>query len=274
MQIMAVPFKLTTDGFETQWQTNHLAAFLLTKILLPILESTAASSSSKNRVRIINVAVDAALIPLTPKQLDLAHPNLEYVTGAMNGWSATPLTPPNQSWEEAFIPPTNFRPRKRYGHSKIASIIHARALHNRLHGKGISAYSLHPGIVATNLQTADPSLFGTFLRLMVRWYVPSFHPSLPSPDPYQVSRRGMNDGILLISEIRPGASCPACSPWPKGRRRRSFARLVGRPRRIVGDISRRLGKRIRGLIGGMKMRSLWKSCGWRARGWSRGLGFR
>ena len=89
MQIMAVPFKLTPDGFETQWQTNHLAHFLLTKTLLPILESTAASSSSKNRVRIINVSSDAALLPSTPKQLDLANPNLEYVTGAMNGWYAT-----------------------------------------------------------------------------------------------------------------------------------------------------------------------------------------
>lgn len=89
MQIMAVPFKLTPDGFETQWQTNHLAHFLLTKTLLPILESTAASSSSKNRVRIINVSGDVALLPPSPKQLDLAHPNLEYVTGAMNGWYVT-----------------------------------------------------------------------------------------------------------------------------------------------------------------------------------------
>ena len=86
MQIMAVPFKLTTDGFETQWQTNHLGPFLLTKTLLPILESTAASSGSKNRVRIVNVSSDAAILPPTPNQLDLARPNLEHVTGAMNGW--------------------------------------------------------------------------------------------------------------------------------------------------------------------------------------------
>lgn len=145
---MAVPFSLTTDGFETQWQTNHLAPFFLTKTLLPILESTAASSSSKDRVRIVNVASDAAMIPPSPKKLDLERPNLEYVTGAMNGL-------------------------KRYGHSKIASIIHARALHNRLRSKGISAYSVQPGIVATNLLTADASLFGSLVRCMVRWYVVS-----------------------------------------------------------------------------------------------------
>ncbi|KAL9127326.1 MAG: hypothetical protein Q9175_007759 [Cornicularia normoerica] len=141
---MAVPYKLTADGFETQWQTNHLAPFLLVKNLLPILESTAASSSSEHRVRIINVSSDAALLPPSPKQLDLARPNLEYVTGAMNEW-------------------------KRYSHSKIASIIHARALHKRLRTKGISAYSVHPGIVATNLQAAATGLFSIFVRHMIRW---------------------------------------------------------------------------------------------------------
>ena len=85
-QIMAVPFKLTTDGFETQWQTNHLAHFLLTKTLLPLLESTAASSGSKTRVRIVNLSADAAILPPAPKQLDFARPNLEYETGALSGW--------------------------------------------------------------------------------------------------------------------------------------------------------------------------------------------
>lgn len=88
---MASPFKLTTDGYEIQWQTNHLAPFLLSKTLFPILESTAASSNSKDRVRIINVASDGAMMRPTPRQLDLAHPNLEYLTGATDTWYATPL---------------------------------------------------------------------------------------------------------------------------------------------------------------------------------------
>ena len=82
---MAVPFKLTTDGFETQWQTNHLAPFFLVNTLLPLLESTAAASTSKSRVRVVNVSSDAALLT-APKTLDLEHPNLEYVTGPMSGW--------------------------------------------------------------------------------------------------------------------------------------------------------------------------------------------
>ncbi len=75
-------------------------------------------------------------------------------------------------------PFTELRSRVRYGHSKIASIIHARALHNRLRGKGISAYSVQPGIVATSLLDHDPSLWGAFVRRMVRWYVTRLLPWL------------------------------------------------------------------------------------------------
>ena len=34
----------------------------------------------------------------------------------------------------------------------MATLIHARALHDRYHSAGISTYSVQPGIVATNLQ--------------------------------------------------------------------------------------------------------------------------
>ena len=61
--------------------------------------------------------------------------------------------------------------RKRYAHSKMALMIHARAIHNRYHSEGISAFSLHTGIAATNLQSADPTLFGTLIRIMVRWHI-------------------------------------------------------------------------------------------------------
>ncbi|KAI4245874.1 MAG: hypothetical protein LQ352_006503 [Teloschistes flavicans] len=83
--IMAVPFALTVDGFELQWQTNYLAPFLLVKTLLPILKSTAATSPSPSRVRIINVSGDAAL-SLGVKALDLERPNLEYLTGKTAAW--------------------------------------------------------------------------------------------------------------------------------------------------------------------------------------------
>jgi NAD(P)-dependent dehydrogenase (short-subunit alcohol dehydrogenase family) len=82
---MAVPFRLTTDGFETHWQTNYLAPFYLVKLLLPLLKSTAAASTSESRVRVVNVSSEAALLT-APKAFDLEHPNLKYLTGAMPGW--------------------------------------------------------------------------------------------------------------------------------------------------------------------------------------------
>jgi retinol dehydrogenase-12 len=70
--------------------------------------------------------------------------------------------------------------RKRYAHSKLGSILHARALHDRFRHLGITAYSLHPGIIKTNLQAADPTLFGTFIRAAVGWGI--FPGTISIPD--------------------------------------------------------------------------------------------
>lgn len=61
--------------------------------------------------------------------------------------------------------------RKRYAHSKLAVIMQTRAIHNRYRSEGISSFSLHPGIMPTNLQSADPTLFGIFIRKMVHWHL-------------------------------------------------------------------------------------------------------
>lgn len=52
--IMAVPFEISKDGFESQWQTNYVAHWLLTHHLLPTLLST-AKASQPGDVRIVNV---------------------------------------------------------------------------------------------------------------------------------------------------------------------------------------------------------------------------
>ena len=79
---MAAPYGLTEDGYETQWQTNYLSPFLLTKSLLPTMTSTARKNAP---ARIINVVSDAAFVPITP-DLDLEHPNLDHLTGFMAPW--------------------------------------------------------------------------------------------------------------------------------------------------------------------------------------------
>ena len=142
---MATPYALTDSNFELQWQTNHLAPFLFTRSLLPILVSTAAANPNPSiGARIINVSSTGAF-EFAPKYgLDLSNPNLDYEKGSM-------------------------APMKRYGHSKLASVIHARALHERYYkSKGIKAYSVHPGVVFTNLQDGNPTFIGSALKFAVR----------------------------------------------------------------------------------------------------------
>ncbi|RVX73716.1 hypothetical protein B0A52_02606 [Exophiala mesophila] len=120
--IMATPYELTKDGYEAQWQTCFLGHHALTLGLIPLLKSTAAQNPSiKDRVRIINVSSDMAF-SLGPKTINYSDPNM-----------------------------------KRYSHCKQASIIAAKALNDRYQSQGITAYSLHPGVIKTNLQTAGAS---------------------------------------------------------------------------------------------------------------------
>ena len=44
-----------------------------------------------------------------------------------------------------------FVPMKAYGHSKLANILHAKELAERLENTGISVYSLHPGAILTDI---------------------------------------------------------------------------------------------------------------------------
>jgi len=82
---MATPYALTSDGFETQWQTNYISHFFLIKALLPILSSTAAEDPSSNCVRIVNLSSDAVFVPIAPN-LDFENPNLDYIKGMMAAW--------------------------------------------------------------------------------------------------------------------------------------------------------------------------------------------
>jgi NAD(P)-dependent dehydrogenase (short-subunit alcohol dehydrogenase family) len=74
-QIMGVPFGLTADGYELQWQVNYLAPFLFVSELLPLLLTTASTIQSKNRVRVVNLSSDMVTL-LGPKQILLEDVNM------------------------------------------------------------------------------------------------------------------------------------------------------------------------------------------------------
>lgn len=79
--------------------------------------------------------------------------------------------------------------RRRYGHSKQALVRDTKSINDRyssqgtinLHAQsfnfslnntnlGVTAYSLHPGIVATNLQSGDEGVFGKVMRPLIKTF--------------------------------------------------------------------------------------------------------
>lgn len=127
--IMATPYLTSEDGYESQFQTNYLAHWLLTYHLLPLLEATARVAPD-GAVRIVNVS-------------SIGH------TAALKAGIQFDDT----GLQDKFT----FR---RYAQSKLANILHANSLHARYNTSSpddgrarIIAISLHPGEVDTQLNT-------------------------------------------------------------------------------------------------------------------------
>ncbi len=118
--------ELTVDGVERTWALNHLAEFLLTRLLLEKLEASAPA-------RIVNVSSDAHTAGV------IAFDNLqgEKKYGGM----------------------------RIYAQSKLANILFTFALARRLAGKGVTANCLHPGVVATGFGHNTPGLVNAVLNL-------------------------------------------------------------------------------------------------------------
>ena len=111
--VMAVPLGRTADGFETQFGTNHLGHFLLTRELMPLIERGRAP-------RIVNLSSRGHHLD----RVDFYDPN--YRRRDYDKWKA-------------------------YGQSKTANVLFTRGLEDRFGGKGIHAYAVHPGGILTNL---------------------------------------------------------------------------------------------------------------------------
>ncbi|KAL4994478.1 hypothetical protein BDV10DRAFT_203806 [Aspergillus recurvatus] len=124
--VMCVPYEETVDGFEVQIAVNYIGHFLLTKLLLPTLQKT-AESASKGSVRIVNVSSDGHA-KLAPKEgIIFADINMK----------------------------DDFSVWARYGHSKLANVLHSKELARRF--PDILSVSLHPGTVKTNLSAGPVS---------------------------------------------------------------------------------------------------------------------
>nr|ABK22403.1 unknown [Picea sitchensis] len=126
---MLCPFKLSEDGLEMQFATNHVGHFLLTHLLLDNMKKTAKVTGVEGRV--VN--------------LSSAGHFFTYGEGIRF----------NRINDES-----GYSDHKAYGQSKLANILHANELSRRLkeEGANVTANSVHPGCIMTNLMRYSMNL--------------------------------------------------------------------------------------------------------------------
>ncbi|MFT3694801.1 MAG: SDR family oxidoreductase [Kofleriaceae bacterium] len=118
---------LTKDGFELTFGTNHLGPYLFTRLLLDTISKTPGA-------RIVNVSSHSHY------QAKKLH--FDRVKGMTR--SRTGL--------------------KEYEESKLANVLFTKSLAEKLSGTGVTAYAVHPGMVATEI-----------------WSKSDLFPKLPAP---------------------------------------------------------------------------------------------
>lgn len=143
--VMAPPFMLSQDNIELQFATNHLGHFLLTNLLLQNLKNTAQASHKEGRI--VNVS-------------SLGH-RFTYREGIRF---------------DKINDKDSYTAILAYGQSKLANILHANELarHFKEEGADITANSLHPGSITTNLLRHQSLVEG-----LVNWIGKYFIKNIP-----------------------------------------------------------------------------------------------
>jgi NAD(P)-dependent dehydrogenase (short-subunit alcohol dehydrogenase family) len=122
---------LTNEGFETVFCVNHLASFLLTRLLLDRMVASAPS-------RILQVNSQG-------------H--------RFGGLDLTDLT-----WQRR-----RYHGLQGYGASKIAQLLTVWELAERLQGTGVTINAMHPGEVRTNIGMNNGPVYRFYQRYLIGW---------------------------------------------------------------------------------------------------------
>ncbi len=117
---------VTAEGYERTFAVNYLSTFLLTNLLLERLKVSAPS-------RVVNVS-------------SVAHYGGHINFGDLQGMR-------------------RYSGFTAYSQSKLAMILFTRELATKLQGTGVTAYSLHPGAVATNIGSRPAGPLGFVMKL-------------------------------------------------------------------------------------------------------------
>ena len=186
--VMAPPRMCTRQGFELQFGVNHLGHYLLTRLLLPLLQAQSGA-------RVVHVTSGAQYFG----RLNFDDPNGER---RYDRWAA-------------------------YGQSKLANVAFALELQRRLSADGSGVWSLaaHPGLARTNLQPASVAASGARIEATAYWLMDPlfqsaaigalpqlFAATAPQAEPgghYGPSRFGGLNGWPAPARVAPAALDPA-----------------------------------------------------------------
>jgi retinol dehydrogenase 14 len=124
----------TADGLEHTFAVNHLAPFLLTNLLIERLRASAPA-----RVVVVSSGAHAA------GRIDFDDLQAE----------------------------RNYEGGRAYNQSKLANVMFAYELARRLHGTGVTANVLHPGVVRTGFGAEDPGRLTGLLVPIARLFMKS-----------------------------------------------------------------------------------------------------
>ena len=214
MVSMAGEPKYTKDGFELTMAASFFGHFLMTELLLDTLKKSAPS-----RVGILSSVVHAG----SPKNRPKVHlDDLDFRNRDFNNFAA-------------------------YAEAKVATVLYAKELGERLEGTGVTTASIHPGWARSNFASGGNALWRAAMAV-IRPVTRAFNTSDTNEDSAQTSLH------VLLSDDAPNHSgayfsqssvlyrdpgtrdggWPMESPNPHALEMATARALVARSRELVG----------------------------------------
>ena len=170
---------LTAGGPERTFAVNHLAAFLLTGLVLDRFKASAPA-------RIVTVSSNAQAA---------GRLNFDDLQGERS-----------YSGQRAYSP------------SKLANVVFTYELARRLEGTGVTATALHPGLVRTSFSAEDPSRVSKVVIPLLRPFMKAPPAARPLPSIWHPHPRPRASpaGISPTASRKPQARLPTTPPPPRG----------------------------------------------------------
>jgi NAD(P)-dependent dehydrogenase (short-subunit alcohol dehydrogenase family) len=126
---------VTPDGLEATFAANHLAPFLLTRELMPVLEATARIEP-----------------PGTVRVIAVSSSGHEYCAG--------------MNWDDLNLL-GSFSTGGAYCQAKLANLLFTRELARRVGANGIVAQSMHPGMIDSNFASHADGTMRAYMQTQI-----------------------------------------------------------------------------------------------------------